>query len=45
MLKPNSIDVHSNIHQLALQIWCLSKVRTRPAGRIGHFGNFFGRFH
>ena len=26
--------------QLALQIWCLSKVKTRPAGRIGDFGNF-----
>ena len=27
---------------LGLQIWCLTKVRTRPAGRIaiGDFGNF-----
>ena len=24
---------------IALQIWCLSKVRTRPAGRKGGFGN------
>ena len=27
------------LQQLALQIWCLTKVRTRPAGRIGDFGN------
>ena len=29
------------LRQLGLQIWCLTKVRTRPAGRIGDFGNFF----
>ena len=29
---------------VALQIWCLSKVRTRPAGRKGDFGNFFLSF-
>ena len=28
------------LRQLGLQIWCLTKVRTRPAGRIGDFGNF-----
>ena len=28
------------LRQLGLQIWCLTKVRTRPAGRIGNFGNF-----
>ena len=26
--------------QLGLQIWCLTKVRTHSAGRIGDFGNF-----
>ena len=41
MLKPNYINVHSNNRKLALQIWCLSKVRIRPAGRTGDFGNFF----
>ena len=25
---------------ITMQIWCLSKVRTRPAGRKGDFGNF-----
>ena len=25
---------------MVLQIWCLSKVRTRPADRKGDFGNF-----
>ena len=40
MSKPNSINFRSNNRQLALQIWCLTKVRTRPAGRIGDFGNF-----
>ena len=30
---------------VALQIWCLSKVRTCPAGRKGDLGNFFYRFH
>ena len=44
MLKPNYINVHSNNRKLALQIWCLSKVRIRPAGRTGDFGNFFGSF-
>ena len=32
------------LRQLGLQIWCLTKERTRPAGRIQHvgdFGNFF----
>ena len=29
------------LRQLGLQIWCLTKVRTRPAGLIGDFGNFF----
>ena len=28
------------LRQMGLQIWCLTKVRTRPAGR-GDFGNFF----
>ena len=28
------------LRQLGLQIWCLTKVRTRPADRIGDFGNF-----
>ena len=40
MSKPNYINFHSNNRQLALQIWCLTKVRTRPAGRIGDFGIF-----
>ena len=40
MLKRNSISVHLITRQPALEIWCLSKVRTRPAGRIGDFGNF-----
>ena len=29
------------LRQLGLQIWCLTKVRTRPGGRIGDFGKFF----
>ena len=29
------------LRQLGLQIWCLTKKRTRPGGRIGDFGNFF----
>ena len=29
---------------IALQIWCLSKVRTRPAGGKGDFRNFFLSF-
>ena len=32
------------LRQLGLQIWCLTKVRTRPAGRIGDCGNFFLSF-
>ena len=40
MLKRNSINVHLLTRQPGLEIWCLSKVRTRPAGRIGDFGNF-----
>ena len=28
------------LRQLGLQIWCLTKVRTRPAGRIGDSANF-----
>ena len=27
-----------------LEIWCLSKVRTRSAGRIGDFGNLLIAF-
>ena len=45
MLKRNSINVHLLTRQPGLEIWCLSKVRTRPAGRIGYFGIFFYRFH
>ena len=44
MLKPNSINVHLLTRQPELQIWCLSKVRTRSAGRIGDFGNFLIAF-
>ena len=40
MLKRNSINVHLLTRQPGLEIWCLSKVRTRPAGRIGDFRNF-----
>ena len=29
---------------IALQIWCLSKVRTRPTGRKGEILNFFLTF-
>ena len=41
MLKRNSINVHLLTRQPGLEIWCLSKVRTRPAGRIGDFGDFW----
>ena len=27
------------LRQLGLQIWCLTKVRTRPAGCLGDLGN------
>ena len=40
MLKCNCINVHLLTRQPGLEICCLSKVRTRPAGRIGDFGNF-----
>ena len=40
MLKRNSINVHLLTRQPGLEIWCLSKVRTHPGGRIGGFGNF-----
>ena len=40
MLKRNSINVHLLAREPGLEILCLSKVRTRPAGRIFHFGNF-----
>ena len=40
LIERNSVNVHSHNYHLALQIWCLSKVRTRPAGRIGDFGYF-----
>ena len=46
MLKRNSINVHLLTRQPGLEIWRLSKVRTRPAGRIGDFEIFFFyRFH
>ena len=32
---------YKRLRQLGLQIWCLTKVRTHPAGRIGDHGNFF----
>ena len=42
MLKRNSINVHSNTWQLAVQIWRLSKVKTGwPGGCFGSFLNFF----
>ena len=41
MLKRNSINVHLLTRQPGLEIWCLSKLRTRPAGRIGDFWNFW----
>ena len=44
MLKRNSINVHLITRQPGLEIWRLSKVRTRPAGRIFDFGNFFTCF-
>ena len=34
MLKRNSVNVHFLTRQLGLEIRCLSKVRTHPAGRI-----------
>ena len=40
MLKRNSVNVHFLTRQPGLEIWCLSKVRARPAGHIGEFGNF-----
>ena len=40
MLKRNSVTVHLLARELGLEIWRLSKVRTRPAGRIFDFGNF-----
>ena len=40
MVKRNSINVHLLTRQPGLEIWCLSKVRTRPAGRIDDFRNF-----
>ena len=40
VLKPNTVNIHSNTWQLALKNLCLSKVRTRPAGRIRDVGNF-----
>ena len=45
MLKRNSVNVHFLTRQPGLEIWCLSKLRTRPAGRIGEFSEFFYRFH
>ena len=41
MLKHNSVNVHFLTRQLGLEIRCLSKVRTHPAGRIaqGIFGD------
>ena len=45
MLKCNSINVHLLTRQPGLEIWSLSKVRTRPADRTGDFGKFFDRFH
>ena len=40
MLKRNSVTVHLLAREPRLEIWRLSKVRTRPAGRIVDFGNF-----
>ena len=40
MLKHNTINVHLLTRQLGLEIWCLSKVRTRPAGRTVILGLF-----
>ena len=40
MLKRNSVTVHLLARKPGLEIWRLSKVRTRPAGRIFDFGNF-----
>ena len=30
---------YKRLRHLGLQIWCLTTERTRPTGRIGHFGN------
>ena len=32
---------YKRLQQLGLQIWCLTRGRTYPAGRIGDIGNFF----
>ena len=40
MLKRNSINVHFLTRQPGMEIWCFSKVRTRPAARKGDFRNF-----
>ena len=46
MLKRNSMNVHLLTTLPGLEIWCLSKVRTRPAGHIGDFmSSIFYRFH
>ena len=45
MLKRNTINVHLLTRQPGLEIWCLSKLRIRPAGRIGDCWEFFDRFH
>ena len=44
MLKRNSVTVHLVTRQPGVEIWCLSKVRTRSTGRIGDFGNFLIAF-
>ena len=41
MLKRNSVNVHLLTRQPGLEIWRLSKMRSRPTGRIGDFRNFF----
>ena len=33
------------LRQLGMQIWCLTKVKTRPGGRIGDFWVFFYLSH
>ena len=40
MLMRNSINVHLLAREPGLEIWSLSKVRKRPAGRIFDFGTF-----
>ena len=46
MLKRNSMNVHLLTTMPGLEIWCLSKVRTHLAGRIGDFmSSIFDRFH